>query len=219
MIEWGNAANKTQVQCLTRLEDLQLKLRLSKRRTEGLPEFVVLDEPAGLEFARLRKLALAADDEINTKYPRPAEPPDEIPGESDYERGMRMVEYQKDVSDWLDHRHNYRTDPDTAVYALVIVEAVNLLTGHTISLADLAPECFKSTPLQAMLEVWEAPLGGPVSPVETPSTPEPEPTVPVDAPSNGSSDAPPEAASPESTRSSDAGTEPSPPSPPPSSTT
>jgi len=214
MIEWGTAANKTQVQCLTRLdEDLQLKLRLSKRRTEGLPEFVILDEPAGLEFARLRKAALAADDEINTKYPRPDEPRDEIPGESDYERGMRMVEYQKEVSDWLDARHNYRTDPETAVYANVIVEAVNLLSEHTVSLADLTPECFKSQPLQAMLEVWEAPLGGPVSPAETPPT---QPTVPVAEPPNVS--VPPEADSPESTRSSDPGTEPSLPSPPPSST-
>lgn len=220
MIEWGTGANKTQVDCLTRRDDLEIELQLSKRRhSRNLPASVVLEEPTGLEFATLRKQAIAADTEVNEKFPRPDPVPDEIPGESPMERALRNAEYQREVSDWLDARHNYRTDPDTAVYANVIVEAVNTLTEHTITIGDLRPECFKVTPVMALLEVWETPLGGPVSPAETPRLAEPAtpPTAQDDASPNANAEQP-SPDSPASTRSSDPGTEPSRPSPPQSST-
>lgn len=228
MIEWGTGAAKVQVQCLTRLDDQQIEIRLSKRRAEGQPETVILDEPSAIEYARLRKKAMAADDVISDKYPEPPKIPDEIPGETEMERVQRRAAYNKTLNDWLEDRHNFRTDEDHAPYATVLVEAVNMLATpklqHPVTLGDLPPESFKSQPLQGLLEVWETPLGGVVSPVEIPTVasptpipdaPQPEPTVLNDAPSN---DAPTEADSPESPRSSPPGGEPSPPSPPPSST-
>ena len=227
MIEWGTGATKVQVACLTRLDDQQVEVRLARRRTAGLPETVILDEPSAMEYARLRKKAMAADDEINAKYPEPPKIPDEIDGETDVERMQRRIAYNKVLADWIDDRHNYRTDEDHPVFAAVIVDAVNMLATptlpHPVTLADLTPETFKVQPLQGLLEVWESPLGGAVSPVETtptsptptPDAPPPAPIVSNDAPNN---DAPAEAASPELPRSSLPGGEPSPPSPPPSST-
>lgn len=226
MIEWGTGANKTQVECLTRHDEQMMELRLSKRRSPNLPPTVMLEEPSAIEFARIRKAALAADATINDKYPRPEDPPDEIPGESEVERLTREVAFQKVMAQWLDDRHNYRTDEDHAPYANVVVQAVNMLTEFEITLGDLPPECFKSAPLQGLLEVWETPLGGAVSPVEIPSPDSAPPMIPptddsVTEPSVAPKpdEATPEADSPESTRSSPPGGEPSLPSPPPSSTT
>lgn len=222
MLEWGSGATKAQVECLTRHDEQVMELRLAKRRkTPNLPATVMLDEPSAIEYARLRKAALEADAEVNAKYPRPDDIPAELDGETEIDRAQRFVAYQKAMAEWLDDRHNYRTDEDHAPYAKIVVQAVNMLTDYEISLEDLTPECFRSTPLQGLLEVWETPLGGAVSPVERPTV-EP-PTIPESA-ATVTNDEPkpveetPEAASPESTRSSLPGGEPSLPSPPPSST-
>ena len=222
MIEWGTGATKQQVECLTRHDEQVIELRLAKRRkTPNLPASVMLDEPEALEFARLRKAAIAADDEINTKFPRPDDIPEDVEGETESEQLARGLAQAKVLTDWFNDRHNYRTDEDHAPYANLVVQAVNMLSGYEITLGDLPPECFKLEPVRALLEVWETPLGGPVSPVETPSVD--PPTIPASAPT-GTNDAPKpseatlEADSPESTRSSLPGGEPSPPSPPPSST-
>lgn len=201
MIEFGTGANKTTVECLTIGREGTVELLLHSRR--GQPQrFVTLERPSLMEFARIRVSAFEADEAISTAFPEPHRPPDEIPGEPDMERVARFAEYQKTMAKWLEDRHTFRIHPDHAPYANVLVEAVKTLSDETITLDDLLPEATKAAVLQALLEMWETPLGGAVSAVETP------PMI----------ESPPEVDSPESTPSSPPTGEPSPPSPPTSST-
>lgn len=204
MIEFGTGANKARVACLTLRDEQQIELRLRKKPDQP-QRTVLLWEPSAIEYARLRKAALAADEELAQAFPRPPDPVDRLPDESDVDRAMRHGAYQRAMADWLDERHNYRTDEDHAPYAKVLIEAVKTLSTESVTLDDLTAETFKAQPIQALLEVWETPLDGLVSPVveETPPTPTAET---------------PSAASPESTPSSPPGGEHSPPSPLPSST-
>lgn len=202
MIEFGTGANRTTVECLTLGREGTIELQLHSRYGQP-PRMVILGRPSLIEFARLRVAAMDADTAINDLFPEPHRPPDVIPGETDMDRVVRLSEYQKTYAKFLDDRHNYRTHPDHAPYANVLLEVVKTLSDETVTLDDLLPETAKAAVLQALLEMWETPLGGAVSAVVMPPTP----TV-----------SPPEADSPESTPSSPPTGTPSPPSPPPSST-
>jgi hypothetical protein len=209
MIEIGSGINKQKIGCLTRLDEGQVELRLHPRKP-GERRTIILAEPSALTYARLRIQMMDADKELTEKYPEPSVPPDEIEGESEWDRAQRIVAYNTQVSQWIDDRANYRTDPEHAPYATVLLAVIEKLgNGQTVGLDDLTPEAFKANVLQALLETWEAPLDGPVSP----------PATPTPAPPTADLDEQPAADSPESTRSSPPSGEPSDPSPPAPSTT
>lgn len=208
MIEYvsGAARTKTQVECLTRLDEGRIELRLHSKRERRT---IILPEPSAIEYARLRIQMMDADKTVNDKYPEPERPRDRIDGESDFDRAERFTDYNGVVAQWLDDRSSFRLDPDEAPYANALLAVIETLAEQTLTLGDLTPEAFKASTLQALLEVWEAPLGGPVSP----------PPAATPAPVTEDPGEPDELVSPESTPSSPPGGEPSPPSPPPSSTT
>lgn len=209
MIEIGSGLNVQIIGCLTRLDEGQVELRLHSTRP-GERRTVVLSEPSALTYARLRIRMIDADKSLNDKYPSPDAIPQHIEGETDWERFQRVAAYNAAAQQVADDRANYRTDPEQAPYANALLEVVDKLGGGTtITLDDLTPEAFKAGVLQALLEVWEAPLDGPVSP----------PATPILAPPTAAPADPPEPASPESTPSSPRSGGPSDPSPPVPSTT
>ena len=209
MIETGTGANRSEVGCLTRLDEGMIEVRLHPT-TPGARRVAVLAEPSALQYARLRVRMMDANQELSDKFPEPTRPHEKAESESDWEAVQRFAAYETAVAQWLDDRTAHRLDPEHAPYAQAFIEVINELAGVEITLGDVTPEAFKAPTLQALLEAWEAPLGGGASPfARTPGIHEDRSAVPP-------LDLPP-LDSPESTPSSPPGGDLSSPSQPPSS--
>ncbi len=203
----------TVVSMLTAHDDGSITLRLHPKGS-GVRS-VVLIEPTAREYGDLRKKMREADSLVEEKFPLPAapsvvDPPSDLPeGERDAAlevNRLRMVEYTEALGNYSRDRVDYLRDPDQGPYAQVIIEVARVLGGREITLDDLPRgESDDDHACVALLETWEAPLGGPAA---TPPAPTAAPPI----------DAPPAPASPESAPSSPPGTEPASPSLPPSST-
>jgi hypothetical protein len=200
--------NGTQVGCLTDVGDGSVRLRLHPRSRVGDANHdLTLEEPTARDYAELRHLMREADHEIEAKFARPEMP--ELPDHLDAAAQARIIgEFNVELNAWADKVKDYMRDPETAPYLRAIFETCRRL-AKAVEIDDLTAEAFLPTTCRALLEVWEAPLGGPVGRAETPRLIETlEPAVPEASPPD----------SPEPEPSSPPGTEPASPSDPTPST-
>lgn len=212
------------VSCVTDNNDGSISLRLlgpivvdgdGKRRRETRE--VVLVEPTAREYAELRQMIVEVDKARNESWPYP--PPPMMDGLDEAAARIAAIDYQRAIAEVNAVRRDYSVGADgTFPYALCVIEAAKRLGDATITVDDLPQEALEVRVCAALLEVWEAPLGGPVVPeglkelldgraaALAPSSPEPQ------SPSSTAAD------SPDGEESSPPGTEPSTPSAPPTST-
>lgn len=204
--------NGTQVGCLTDRGDGDWELRLAPKRHEDgrrEPRTIVLPEPNALEYARLRTRMVTIDREMTEMFPVP-EPP-VIPDETDdIEKARMAADYADAVGEYRRKRRDYQYGEDTAPYANVLIEVIESLTGTALTLADLVPEAFQPIVCSALLQGWEAPLGGQVVPgASLPGLAAQDAPVPATEDPDETETDRPAPDSPEPERSSPPGTEPS----------
>lgn len=204
----------TKVGSLEDQGDGTVKLRLHPRsKLSESDGTLVLEEPTARQYAELRDLMRAADRELDEKLPRP-DPPI-VPAQLTQADSARMLaEYTAALNKWNDERLDYMRNPggpgpgdQPGPYARAVLEACRLL-AKPVTIDDLTAEAFEWRTCRALLEVWEAPLGGRDDPGTKESTPAAE-------------SAPPEPSAPDSPAPEPSllpGTEPASPSPPETST-
>jgi hypothetical protein len=160
------------VSCLTDNNDGTITLRLAPARTSDpkvkVEREIVLAEPTGREYARLRTMIVNADRGMQERFPMPDPPtinePDE-PTEADKRAAQKaMQDYTREITKWRKDRKDYERDEEHPVYAACVIEAAKILAGQDLTLDDLTVDAFDITTCGALLELWEAPLGGPVVP-------------------------------------------------------
>lgn len=197
--------NGTIVSCLTDNEDGTITLRIHRRSKVNGGKPVLLDEPTAREYAELRTKMRDADRLLDGKFPIPTAPvvPD---GATEGETILLLMQHNAAVAECNQQRRDLIRDPELAPYAPVVIEVVRRLADLDITLDDLVPEVFNSSTCGALLDLWEAPLGGPV-------VPPPNPTVDVAVPEPAMAvpdvEEPPEPVSTEPEPSSPPGTAPS----------
>lgn len=222
------------VSCLTDNSDGTISVRLNPRSDKGTPTAdgtgreVILHEPSLREYAELRTLIVDTHEAIQQQFVAPVYPAHITEEDAKTADGRKtLLDYQQAVAEWttarnkaikaiVDENGNEVTPP----YAKCMIEIVDRLAQVKLTLDDLVPEALQPRTLTGLLEVWDAPLGGPGDLTNNPvlralaeaTTPAPPTAAPA-------SDVPPAAGSPEPEQSSPLGTEHSPQSLPEPSTT
>ncbi len=203
------------VSCITDNADGTITLRLlgPVEVVDGKPtrtsREVLLLEPTAREYAQLRERIVTVDRQVRDMFPAP-EPPTVTPDTPEAEARAAVLAYQEAAQAAMIARRDYVKGEDTSPYGACVIEVARRLGGVDITLDDLPAEALEVRTCTALLEVWEAPLGGPVVPpamaalVEAATAtadPEPEPEP------ESTSDTAPD--SPATEASSPPGTEPS----------
>jgi hypothetical protein len=155
------------VSCLTDNSDGTITLRLVgavERGEDGKPRRatreVLLLEPTALEYAQLRTKITACDAALRQQFPAPEAPTITEDMTQDEANRLRR-EFQSEFNEWARARKSWTHGLDSAPYANCVIEAVKVLSGESVTLADLPVEAFDLACCAALLETWEAPLGGP----------------------------------------------------------
>lgn len=162
------------VSCLTDNLDGSIALRLLGGVVQGQREerWVTLVEPTAREFAVLRTLIDEADKYVNAQCVAP-EPPAILPeqtAEGLAETLRLRREYDRAAREWREKRGDLlktlptAENPKAAPYARCVIEVVKTLNGENVEFDVLPVEVFEPLACSALLEVWEAPLGGRVDP-------------------------------------------------------
>lgn len=228
------------VSCVTDNNDGTVTVRLAPTRdADGATteREVRLAEPSLREYAELRTLIVDTHEGLQRRFPPPPTPSFDTEVAQTPEGMAALAEYQQAVQEWTAARNkaikaiaDEDGKPQMPPYAACMVAIVERLAvppfkfpeTHPPELRgidDLVPEALQPRTYTGLLEVWDAPLGGPGDLTNNPTlralaeaaTPAPPTAAPA-------SDAQAEPASPEPEESSPPGTEHSPPSPPPPST-
>jgi len=164
------SSNGQTVSCITDTNDGTVTVRLAPARTEhGREErSVTLQEPSLREYAELRTMIVEAHDAVRAAHPEP-EPPGVTPDAAQTPDGQRaLLDYQQAVGAWTAARNKTiksLTDDDgnerTPPYAGCVIAIVERLADQKVTVDDLVPEALFPRTCTALLEVWDAPLGGP----------------------------------------------------------
>jgi hypothetical protein len=192
-------SNETTVSMLTAEDDGTIRVRLT--RSAGNERHVTLREPNAIEYAELR-MQMRAVDKMLAETCTPPEAPDIEDGAADRAARHAVTEYAKAVAKWQDDRLDLIRDPEKPAYGVVFVEAIHRLGmdgAQDVGLEDLPPEALHVQACTALLETWEAPLGGPVVPPrprpvlavpDSAPQPSPLPDTPADSPEPAESSPP-----------------------------
>lgn len=222
------------VSCLTDNSDGTVSVRLNPRSdkgtvaADGKGREVVLVEPSLREYAELRTLIVTTHEGIQAAYPAPVYPADVTEEDAKTPEGrQRLIDYQQAVAKWTTDRNRAikaivddAGNEVTPPYARCMIDVVDRLADVNLTLDDLVPEALQPRTLTGLLELWDAPLGGPGdltnNPVLRALAEATTPAPPTAAPESVD---PPAVDSPEPEPSSPLGTEHSPQSLPEPSTT